>query len=110
MRIVLDTITRPKSRTFFGADLTGIELRADDLDWSFGSGTPVSGHAQDLALALCGRRLPAGVLRGEQSRRFAQPPGGAGPADRTAGQAACRPGADPAAGTQQFRLAAALTR
>ena len=48
----------------------GIELRADDLDWSFGSGTPVSGSAQDLALVVCGRKLPPGHLRGEPSARF----------------------------------------
>jgi uncharacterized protein (TIGR03083 family) len=64
LRIVLAAITRPKSQQHFGTDLTGIELRADDLDWSFGSGTPVSGPAQDLALVLCGRRLPAARLRG----------------------------------------------
>lgn len=50
--------------------LDGIELRADDIDWSFGSGTPMSGTAQDLALVLCGRRLPTGRLRGAPSQRF----------------------------------------
>jgi hypothetical protein len=43
-------------------DLTGIELRASDIDWSFGSGARLSGPAQ--ALALCGRKLPAGRLQG----------------------------------------------
>jgi uncharacterized protein (TIGR03083 family) len=70
LRMVLGTITGPKTLKFFGADLTGIELRADDIDWSFGSGTPMSGPAQDLALVLCGRRLPAGRLQGEPSTRF----------------------------------------
>jgi hypothetical protein len=46
------------------------ELRADDIDWTFGSGTPMSGTAQDLAPVLCGRTLPAGRLRGEPSERF----------------------------------------
>ncbi|HCU94809.1 MAG TPA: hypothetical protein DHU96_19750 [Actinobacteria bacterium] len=73
LRIVLDAITQPRSRKFFGADLAGIQFRAGDLDWSFGSGTPVTGQAQHLALALCGRRLPAGLLSGEQSARFSQP-------------------------------------
>jgi hypothetical protein len=71
LRIVLDVITRPKTVQYFGADLNGIELRADDIDWSFGSGTLLSGPAQDLALVVCGRRLPAGCLRGEPSARFA---------------------------------------
>ncbi|WP_344212816.1 maleylpyruvate isomerase family mycothiol-dependent enzyme [Kribbella sancticallisti] len=49
---------------FFGTDLTGIQLRATDLDWTYGSGRPVSGTAQDLLLAICGRDLPAGRLDG----------------------------------------------
>jgi uncharacterized protein (TIGR03083 family) len=69
LRIVLDGI-KPKNLKFFGVDLTGIELRADDLDWTFGSGEPLSGRAQDLLLVLCGRTLPAGHLRGEASGRF----------------------------------------
>jgi len=68
--IVLDGITAAKSVRFFGTDLDEIELRADDLDWSFGSGTPVSGSAQDLALLVCGRKLPPGHLRGAPSARF----------------------------------------
>ena len=70
LRIVLGVITRPRTLRQFDADLTGIELRADDIDWSFGSGTPVSGPAQDLALVLCGRRLPGGRLHGEPNARF----------------------------------------
>ena len=68
--IVLAGITAATSMRFFGTDLDGIELRADDLDWSFGSGAPVSGSAQDLALVVCGRALPPGHLRGEPSARF----------------------------------------
>jgi uncharacterized protein (TIGR03083 family) len=71
LRIVLDVITRPKTLKYFGAELTGVELRADDIDWSFGSGAPVSGPAQLLALVVCGRRLPTGLLRGDPGRRFA---------------------------------------
>ena len=73
--VVLAGITAAKSVRFFGTDLDGIELRADDLDWSFGSGTPVSGSAQDLALVVCGRTLPPGHLRGEPSARFTGIPG-----------------------------------
>ncbi|HEY3610578.1 MAG TPA: maleylpyruvate isomerase family mycothiol-dependent enzyme [Pseudonocardiaceae bacterium] len=32
LRVVLDGVTKPASRKHFGIDLTGIELRADDLD------------------------------------------------------------------------------
>ena len=35
--IVLAGVTAAKSVRFFGTDLDGIELRADDLDWSFGT-------------------------------------------------------------------------
>lgn len=59
-----------KHLKYFGTDLTGIQLRADDLDWTFGSGQPLSGHAQDLLLAVCGRTLPTGHLEGAQSNRF----------------------------------------
>jgi uncharacterized protein (TIGR03083 family) len=70
LAIVLEAITSPKSLKHFGADLTGIELRASDIDWSFGTGTPLRGLAQDLALVLCGRKLPAGRLGGAPSARF----------------------------------------
>ena len=70
LRIVMDVITTPQPLKHFGADLHGVELRADDLDWSFGSGALVTGSAQDLALVLCGRRLPAGYLHGEPAARF----------------------------------------
>ncbi|MEU4246120.1 maleylpyruvate isomerase family mycothiol-dependent enzyme [Amycolatopsis sp. NPDC026612] len=61
---------KPKQVKYFGTDLTGIALRADDLDWSYGTGTPLTGAAQDLLLVLGNRRLPAGRLRGEPSARF----------------------------------------
>ena len=70
LAIVLGGITAAKSVRHFGTDLSGIELRAEDLDWSFGSGTPVSATAQDLALLVCGRMLPPGHLRGDLSAKF----------------------------------------
>jgi uncharacterized protein (TIGR03083 family) len=70
LAIVLDGISAAKSVRFFGSDLGGVQLRADDLDWSFGSGEPVCGSAQDLALVVCGRKLPPGQLRGGPSARF----------------------------------------
>jgi uncharacterized protein (TIGR03083 family) len=69
LRIVLEGFT-PKQLKYFGSDLAGVELRATDLDWSIGSGSPVTGAGQDLLLVLSGRKLPAGHLAGEQSRRF----------------------------------------
>jgi uncharacterized protein (TIGR03083 family) len=64
VRAVLATVTGPKSRQHFGADLGGTRLCASDIDWSHGSGRVLSGSASDLALVLCGRTLPAGRLQG----------------------------------------------
>jgi hypothetical protein len=50
---------RPRNITFFGTDLNGIQLRATDLNWTYGTGKPVVGAAQDLLLYICGRKLPA---------------------------------------------------
>ncbi|QGV76936.1 maleylpyruvate isomerase family mycothiol-dependent enzyme [Streptomyces ficellus] len=69
VRVVLDGVT-PRGARFFGAELDGVELRADDLDWSFGSGTPLYGAGQDLLLLAFGRKVPPGHLRGEQAARF----------------------------------------
>lgn len=60
----------PRSVKFFGVDLDGIQLVADDRDWTYGSGAPLRGLAQDLLLVQCGRRLPAGRLRGDAADRF----------------------------------------
>jgi len=67
---VLGIIAAPGAPNFFGVDLEDVELRADDLEWSYGSGAPVSGTAQALALVLCGRLLPPGRLDGEGAARF----------------------------------------
>jgi uncharacterized protein (TIGR03083 family) len=71
---VLGALTTPRTLRHFGIALDGVELRADDLDWSLGSGTPVSGAAADLALVLSGRRLPAGRLAGRDADRFTGQP------------------------------------
>ena len=70
LRRVLPASTNDKTVMFFGADLAGIEFRARDMDWTLGAGTPLTGAAADLLLAMCGRKLPAGRLDGEPSARF----------------------------------------
>lgn len=70
LRVLLDGALSPRSRRYFGVDLDGVQLRADDVDWSLGTGTPLIGAAQDLVLVLSGRRLPEGRLRGEPAARF----------------------------------------
>ncbi|MEU7632210.1 maleylpyruvate isomerase family mycothiol-dependent enzyme [Nocardia sp. NPDC049220] len=72
MRLVLDAV-KPKNVKFFGVDLEGVELRADDLNFSYGSGAALSGSAQDLLLVLCGRKLPEGHLSGAPAARFTMP-------------------------------------
>ncbi|RNG17938.1 maleylpyruvate isomerase family mycothiol-dependent enzyme [Streptomyces botrytidirepellens] len=69
VRALLATVDA-RTLKFFGADLTGVQLRADDLDWSYGTGTPLTGTAQDLLLVAYGRRLPPGRLHGEPGGRF----------------------------------------
>jgi uncharacterized protein (TIGR03083 family) len=70
LRLVLPASAGEKTVTFFGADLAGIEFRASDLDWTLGAGTPLTGTAADLLLAVCGRKLPPGRLAGEPAGRF----------------------------------------
>ena len=48
-----------------------MRLQATDADWSSGSGDVVEGRAQDLLLAVCGRRQPAGRLTGAAADRLA---------------------------------------
>jgi len=73
LRLVLPGSPADRSVRFFGVDLDGIELRAQDMDWSLGSGTPLTGAAADLLLVLCGRTLPAGRLAGQPGARFTRP-------------------------------------
>ena len=63
---------RPKNVAFFGTDLDGVCLRATDLDWSYGTGPPMRGLAQDLLLVICGRLLPPGRLEGDTAHRFSE--------------------------------------
>jgi len=65
IRIVLDDLTTGGVQEHFGTSVEGRSLRATDLDWSYGSGPPLRGKAEDLALVLCGRTIPAGRIDGE---------------------------------------------
>ncbi|CAM5500218.1 hypothetical protein SSPIM334S_07758 [Streptomyces spiroverticillatus] len=69
LRIVLGTAS-PMGARFFGAKLGGVRLRADDLEWSYGTGSEVTGRPQDLVAVLFGRKVPAGRLRGAEAGRF----------------------------------------
>ncbi|GAB2684939.1 maleylpyruvate isomerase family mycothiol-dependent enzyme [Kribbella swartbergensis] len=65
---------KPRQLKYFGVDLTGVQLRATDLDWTHGTGEVLSGKAQDLLLVLCDRTLPAGHLTGLPAPRFTREP------------------------------------
>jgi uncharacterized protein (TIGR03083 family) len=57
VRSVLDGLTAGGAHNVFGVDLSGLALRATDLDWGFGAGgAPVTGSAGELVLLLSGRR------------------------------------------------------
>jgi uncharacterized protein (TIGR03083 family) len=62
--VVLDSAVGEKSRRHFGVDLEGLALRAEDVEWSYGSGPPLAGRATDLILFLSGRAVPAGSFTG----------------------------------------------
>lgn len=62
---VLDHLAAGGVAEHFGVRVKGRGLRASDVDWSFGEGPELRGTGEDLALALCGRRLPAGRLAGD---------------------------------------------
>lgn len=70
IRSVLGIVAAEGAPNLFGVDLGDVELRAADLDWSFGSGALVRGPAQALVLVAAGRLLPAGRLHGEAAPRF----------------------------------------
>lgn len=72
IRRVLSLVADPSVPNLFGTDLSGVTLRADDLEWSYGVGAVVEGSAQALALVACGRLLPMGRLRGKAASRFTQ--------------------------------------
>jgi hypothetical protein len=62
----------PKPVSYFSVDLSGVQLRANDLDWTYGEGQSLTGRAQDLLLVVCGRRLPSGLLQGEAAPQFSR--------------------------------------
>ena len=65
IRVVLDDLTVGGGHARFGIVINSRRLQASDLDWSHGSGPVLRGAAEDLALALCGRAVPAGRLEGD---------------------------------------------
>lgn len=65
IRVVLDDLAGGGGHAQFGMQIEGRELQASDLDWSHGSGAVLRSEAAFLALAMCGRTVPDGRLKGE---------------------------------------------
>jgi uncharacterized protein (TIGR03083 family) len=65
LRVVLDSLVAPRASRHFGTSLTGVELRATDLDWAAGDGREVAGRGTDLVLLLAGRRVPDELFDGD---------------------------------------------
>jgi len=73
LRVVLGQLVGARSLTFFGLDVAGVRLVADDLDWSHGEGADVEAHAEDLVLVLSGRMLDPQRLHGAGVAALGQP-------------------------------------
>ena len=56
---VLDQLTAANG-AYFGLDLTGVRLEADDADWAWGDGETVRAGTGELVALLGGRTLPDG--------------------------------------------------
>ena len=65
IRIILDDLTTGGVHERFGTSIDGRHLQATDLDWSYGSGSVLRAKAEDIALVLCGRTVPAGRIEGK---------------------------------------------
>jgi len=66
MRAELDALCQVRSRLFAPARTAeGLALRATDVDWRHGAGPEVAGAAEDLVLALAGRRVGLAGLAGD---------------------------------------------
>jgi len=59
---VLDHLTLAGGHANFGFGLDRIRLQATDVDWTFGSGRPMSGTIADLTLLISGRNLAPGRI------------------------------------------------
>jgi uncharacterized protein (TIGR03083 family) len=55
--------------TLFGFPLTGIRVRATDLDWSAGDGEEMAGRSRDLLPLLAGRLVPRELFHGPGAAR-----------------------------------------
>lgn len=69
VRVILDDLTHGGIHKHFTMDIEDRMMEASDLDWHCGSGSPLRGTAEMLALAMCGRQVPNERLDGAPLRR-----------------------------------------
>ena len=67
VRAALDVVLTPRGSTNLGScqRAAGLRLRADDIDWSSGSGPEVTGPAEAILMAVAGRPAALADLSGE---------------------------------------------
>lgn len=72
LRTSLDyLLTKTATKGFVKSGVTeGLRFDATDVDWSGGTGPRVTGLAEDLLLALTGRRSVLGLLHGDGAEEF----------------------------------------
>jgi uncharacterized protein (TIGR03083 family) len=67
VRAALDVVVTPRGSTNLGSSerAAGLRLRADDIDWSWGSGPEVTGTAEAILMAVAGRPAAVPDLSGD---------------------------------------------
>jgi uncharacterized protein (TIGR03083 family) len=67
VRAALDVVLTPRGSTNLGScqRAAGLRLRADDIEWSRGSGPEVTGPAEAILMAVAGRPAALADLSGE---------------------------------------------
>jgi uncharacterized protein (TIGR03083 family) len=68
LRVILDDLTEGGVHERFGIAIDDRRFEATNLDWTYGSGASLRATAQDLALVMCGRKVPTDRLDGAPLR------------------------------------------
>ncbi|MGC8463322.1 MAG: hypothetical protein ACP5P9_06600 [Acidimicrobiales bacterium] len=66
--MILEDLTEGGVHERFGIAIDDRGFEATNLDWTYGSGASLRATAQDLALVMCGRKVPIGRLDGAPLR------------------------------------------
>ena len=69
IRVILDDLTQGGIHKHFNIDIEDRMMEASDLDWHYGTGSPLRATAEVLALAMSGRWVSNERLEGAPLRR-----------------------------------------